>query len=197
MNDITQELADEAATLKLGARLATVLAPGLVIFLHGDLGAGKTTLSRGLLHGAGFIGRVKSPTYTLVEPYEVAGFNLYHFDLYRFMDAEEWDAAGFREYFNADTVCLVEWPEKAAGLLPKPDLDIFLSVRNTGKIQACEAAGEVPVKSASPATSMREVWIEGANQRLLETQSRKALIVANTELGIKCLEHLPESSSSC
>lgn len=132
---LTRELADEAATLTLGADLAKVMTPGLTIFLHGDLGAGKTTLSRGLLHGAGFVGRVKSPTYTLVEPYVISGINLYHFDLYRFTDEEEWEAAGFREYFNGDSICLVEWPEKAGEILPKPDWDIFLSVCNLGKIQ--------------------------------------------------------------
>jgi len=119
-------LPDEAATLELGARLAGALAPGLAIWLRGDLGAGKTTLTRGLLRELGFTGRVKSPTYTLVELYSFPRFNLYHFDLYRFADPDEWEDAGFREYFNPGSVCLVEWPDKGGGLLPAPDVVVGL-----------------------------------------------------------------------
>jgi tRNA threonylcarbamoyladenosine biosynthesis protein TsaE len=134
MNDITtQHLPDEAATLALGSRLASALAPGIAIWLRGNLGAGKTTLTRGLLRGLGFEGKVKSPTYTLVESYVISGLYLYHFDLYRFADPEEWEAAGFREYFNRDTVCLVEWPEKAEEMLPAPDLEIRLAVSGAGR----------------------------------------------------------------
>ncbi|HZV97813.1 MAG TPA: tRNA (adenosine(37)-N6)-threonylcarbamoyltransferase complex ATPase subunit type 1 TsaE, partial [Methylophilaceae bacterium] len=122
MPDFTLRLPDETATLQLGSRLAQIIRPGLVVYLHGDLGAGKTTLVRGLLHGLGHVGKVKSPTYTLVEPYVISGFNLYHFDLYRFVDPEEWEASGFRDYFNAQSVCFVEWPEKASGLLPEADI---------------------------------------------------------------------------
>ena len=114
------------------------------LWLRGDLGAGKTTLSRGLLQGLGYTGKVKSPTYTLLEPYVVSGLNLYHFDLYRFVDPDEWDAAGFREYFNAHAVCLVEWPEKAGDLLPPPDLDILLTPQGDGRralLQARSAMG--------------------------------------------------------
>jgi tRNA threonylcarbamoyladenosine biosynthesis protein TsaE len=120
-------LADEAATLALGAAIARQLTPGLVIYLYGNLGAGKTTLSRGILRGLGFDGKVKSPTYALVEVYELSRINLYHFDLYRFNDALEWEEAGFREYFNDTSVCLVEWPEKAAELLPAPDISLYLT----------------------------------------------------------------------
>lgn len=133
MHDFTLDLPDESATLALGARLSHVIGPGLVIYLHGDLGAGKTTLVRGLLHGLGHVGKVKSPTYTLVEPYVISGFNLYHFDLYRFVDPEEWEASGFRDYFNAQSVCFVEWPEKASGLLPEPDIDIRLEPQEQGR----------------------------------------------------------------
>jgi tRNA threonylcarbamoyladenosine biosynthesis protein TsaE len=132
-NDITLSLQDEAATLALGASLASALSPGLTIGLRGDLGAGKTTLTRGLLRGLGFQGKVKSPTYTLVESYVISGLYLYHFDLYRFVDPEEWDAAGFRDYFNRESVCLVEWPERAAELLPVPDLEIRLAVQGAGR----------------------------------------------------------------
>jgi len=133
MSDFTLHLSDETATLAFGARLATAIQPGLVIYLHGDLGAGKTTLIRGLLHGLGHVGKVKSPTYTLVEPYVISGLPLYHFDLYRFIDPEEWEASGFRDYFNAQSVCFVEWPEKASGLLPQPDIDIQLTPEGQGR----------------------------------------------------------------
>ena len=127
-------MADEAATLEAGRQFAAKLQSGQTVYLHGDLGAGKTTFVRGVLQGLGYAGKVKSPTYTLVEPY-VIGLNIksksqiYHFDLYRFNDEEEWEAAGFREYFNADSICLVEWPEKAGSLLPKPDFDIKIDIK--------------------------------------------------------------------
>lgn len=140
---ITLALPDEAATLALGANLAHALEGGLTIWLQGDLGAGKTTLVRGLLRGLGHMGKVKSPTYTLVEPYVVSGLYLYHFDLYRFVDPEEWDAAGFRDYFNAQSVCLVEWPDKAAGLLPEPDVEISLAPSGTGREARLVASTEI------------------------------------------------------
>ncbi len=126
-------LADDAATRAFGARLARVILPGLLLYLHGDLGSGKTTLVRGLLRGLGYVGRVKSPTYTLVELYLVSRLNLYHFDFYRFKDPKEWREAGFGEYFNGASVCLVEWPEKAAGLLPPADLAIELEFSGDGR----------------------------------------------------------------
>jgi tRNA threonylcarbamoyladenosine biosynthesis protein TsaE len=131
--DITLELENEAATLAAGARLANCIVTGLAIYLHGDLGAGKTTFVRGLLHHLGHIGKVKSPTYTLIEPYVVSGLQLYHFDLYRFIDPEEWDSMGFRDYFNPQSICVVEWPERAGNLLPKADIDIRLSPYNQGR----------------------------------------------------------------
>jgi tRNA threonylcarbamoyladenosine biosynthesis protein TsaE len=135
VNDITLQLDDEAATLACGARFARVLVSGLIVYLHGDLGAGKTTFVRGVLHAVGHVGKVKSPTYTLVEPYEVElkvkyNCQLYHFDLYRFTDEEEWDAAGFREYFNPQSICMIEWPEKAVHVLPEPDIHVRLSLYN-------------------------------------------------------------------
>ena len=120
------QLADEAATMALGAALARVIVPGVRIYLSGDLGAGKTTLSRGVLQALGHAGRVKSPTYTLVELYVISKLNLYHFDFYRFNDPEEWNEAGFRDLFNGTNICLVEWPEKAGDLLPPPDLRVTL-----------------------------------------------------------------------
>jgi tRNA threonylcarbamoyladenosine biosynthesis protein TsaE len=119
-------LRDEADTLALGGALAAGVAPGRVMHLRGDLGAGKTTLARGLLRALGYAGRVKSPTYTLVELYSLSSLNLYHFDFYRFKDQEEWLSSGFRDYFNAQSVCVVEWPERAGDLLAPPDLEVRL-----------------------------------------------------------------------
>ena len=131
--ELTRFLSDEAATLLFGAKLAKALTPGLAIYLDGDLGAGKTTLVRGVLRGLGYAGKVKSPTYTLVELYTVSSLYLYHFDFYRFADPHEWLDAGFREHFNPDTVCFVEWPEKAGEFLPIPDVRIALSVVDAGR----------------------------------------------------------------
>jgi tRNA threonylcarbamoyladenosine biosynthesis protein TsaE len=136
--DITLALADEQATLHEGGRFADSLEAGLTIYLHGDLGAGKTTLTRGLLRRLGHEGKVKSTTYTLVEPYEIQlnqqSIQVYHFDLYRFIDEEEWDAAGFRDYFNSHSICIVEWPEKAGSLIPQADIDVFIEVEGAGRI---------------------------------------------------------------
>lgn len=129
--------------MALGARLAGALQGGLAIWLQGDLGAGKTTLVRGLLRGLGYEGKVKSPTYTLVEPYVISGLYLYHFDLYRFVDPEEWEAAGFRDYFNEQSVCLVEWPDKAGDLLPPADIEIALAPSGSGRSAVLSAGTEL------------------------------------------------------
>jgi tRNA threonylcarbamoyladenosine biosynthesis protein TsaE len=138
------DLPDEAATLSLGARLAQALEAGLVIYLCGDLGSGKTTLVRGVLRGLGYAGNVKSPTYTLVELYAISRLNLHHFDFYRFSQPEEYLDAGLDEYFQSGAVCLVEWPEKAGEYLAPADLRIGLSVVETGRIaelSSCSGAG--------------------------------------------------------
>jgi tRNA threonylcarbamoyladenosine biosynthesis protein TsaE len=132
-NNFTLELKDEAATLKAGRDFSKKLHSGLTVYLHGNLGAGKTTFVRGVLQGLGHTGKVKSPTYTIVEPYSVSGYSVYHFDLYRFNDADEWEAAGFREYFNEKSICLVEWPENAGNLLPTASFDIKISVIENGR----------------------------------------------------------------
>ena len=104
----------------------------MVVALHGDLGAGKTTLARGVLRGLGHEGAVKSPTYVLVEHYQFSSLYLYHFDFYRFADPVEWETAGFSEYFRDDALCLCEWPEKVAGLLPPADVSLTLSMHADG-----------------------------------------------------------------
>jgi tRNA threonylcarbamoyladenosine biosynthesis protein TsaE len=146
-------LPDAAATERLGAWLAAGVAPGRVVHLRGDLGAGKTTLVRGLLHALGHSGRVKSPTYTLVEPYTLSRLHLYHFDFYRFHDRSEWVGSGFRDYFSSDTVCLVEWPERAGDLLAPPDLQVRLEIAGETRralVEACTAAGTSWLSSLPP-----------------------------------------------
>jgi len=132
-------LADEEATIALAQRLAAQLKPGMVIYLHGDLGAGKTTLVRSLLHALGYGGRVKSPTYALVEPYRIAGLDLRHFDLYRLNDEEEWESAGFREEFDGCNIFLIEWPERAQGLIPPADLEFDFAILDHGRDVAIHA----------------------------------------------------------
>lgn len=132
---------DEGATEAFAQRLAR--QPGLAhafIALRGDLGAGKTTLVRHLLRALGVQGRVKSPTYAVVEPYELPGLNIWHFDFYRFGDAREWEDAGFRDIFASPGLKLAEWPEKAAQVLPAIDLDITVSTLADGARKASLAA---------------------------------------------------------
>lgn len=125
-------LVNEDATLAAGQKLAGALPERLTIFLRGDLGAGKTTLTRGLLRGLGYTGKVKSPTYTLVEPYKDSRISVYHFDFYRFTHAEEFLEAGLEEYFEGDGIRLVEWPDRAQPYLPAADLEVRLQVSATG-----------------------------------------------------------------
>ena len=152
-------LADEKETLELGAALAPCLEPGLTIYLRGELGAGKTTLVRGVLRALGHTGPVKSPTYALVELYEVSRLVLHHFDFYRFHDPREWIDAGFRESFNGSTVSLIEWPEKAGGLLPPADVEIDLVSSGEGRSASLRARSEqgqrclVRLASQLPSTS--------------------------------------------
>lgn len=151
--EFTLELPDEQATDALGARLAqTLLASinsneiskiennsGAAIYLRGDLGAGKTALTRALLRAAGVSGRIKSPSYALLESYKVSSLYFYHIDFYRFNDSSEWQDAGFRELFRPDAVVLIEWPERAEDQLPPPDLLIDLSYSGQGRTARIKA----------------------------------------------------------
>lgn len=144
-------LTDEAATVAFGRRIAAILATcndGATIFLDGTLGAGKTTFCRGVLAGLGHSGAVKSPTYTLVEPYQLSARWVYHFDLYRLADPEELEYMGIRDYFDSQAVRLIEWPEKGNGVLPEPDIRLCFKVSGSGRsvmIQAESEAGRAVV----------------------------------------------------
>lgn len=153
MSDFSSRLTNEEATVLMGGKLASAIEPGSIIFLHGDLGAGKTTLSRGLIQGLGHEGRVKSPTYTLVEPYDLPEVSAYHFDLYRLADPEELEFMGFRDYFNDRTICLIEWPEKGADFLPKPDLELYLTYADEEREIGMFARSEIGRRAIKKLTS--------------------------------------------
>ena len=129
----TQMVNGEQDMLALGIALSLTLQKGDVIYLYGDLGTGKTTLTKGILQGLGFSGRVKSPTYTLVESYPIEDITLQHFDLYRLSDPEELEWIGIRDYFSSDTISLIEWPQKGRGFLPKPTKEIYLDYADHGR----------------------------------------------------------------
>lgn len=156
--ELQESLADEAATLAFGQRLARacfkdtdarvserqpgVPVIGAMIYLQGELGAGKTTLTRGIMRGFGYQGAVKSPTYTLVEPYEFTQCRIYHFDLYRLADPGEVEYLGTEDYFANNNLCIVEWPEKGANAIPAADLLIKLNSEGTGRRVSCQSLSE-------------------------------------------------------
>lgn len=126
-------LEDEAATVAFGRALGQAIENGAVIYLEGRLGSGKTTLCRGVLRAFGYSGAVKSPTYTLVEPYEFGEVSVYHFDLYRLADPEELEYVGMRDYLSGGSVCLIEWPERGRGFLPRADLTARIGTQGRGR----------------------------------------------------------------
>ena len=134
MPDTELEVPEVADMEALGARMAAQLGKARLIYVHGPLGAGKTTLVRGLLRALGHVGPVKSPTFTLVEPYELRGHRIYHFDLYRLNDPEELEFLGMRDYLHGEGVCVVEWAERAQGVLPAPDIDVMIQATEKGRM---------------------------------------------------------------
>jgi len=198
-------LPDEAATMAFGQRAAQALdsvraearaldpaAPwgGLQIHLLGDLGAGKTTLVRAMLHALGHVGRVRSPTYTLVEPYLItrhdSALSVYHFDLYRFVDPAEWADAGFRDYFGSGAVCLVEWPQQAGDLLGLPDLRLELELGLELGLQRGTATAPDPAREADSTAHQPDPAAEASEPA--STAGRTLTAHAYTEIGKKCLE---------
>ena len=140
MANVKFSITGEEETQKLGAAVASITVPlcqklnkSILINLEGDLGAGKTTFSRGFILSCGYKDIVRSPTYTLVEPYDFDKFSIYHFDLYRLLDPEELEYMGIRDYFDKTSVSLIEWPDKAQGELPQPDITIYLSYADNSR----------------------------------------------------------------
>lgn len=140
-------LADEIATIAMGKSIADIvkskLKQGITVYLNGDLGAGKTTLTRGFVQGMGHIGNVKSPTYTLVEPYDLSDWQVYHFDLYRLADPEELEYMGIRDYFNDRSCSFIEWPEKGQGMIASADMVIDLAYFNEQRSITLQSASEI------------------------------------------------------
>ncbi len=131
------EIPDEQQMEQFGAAFAALIKPPALLFLQGDLGMGKTTFSRGFIRELGHKGNVKSPTYTIVEPYKLDGGDIYHFDLYRLCDPEELELMGIRDYLD-DSILLVEWPDRGANILPDPDFSIALEESGTGRRALCK-----------------------------------------------------------
>lgn len=151
MTTLELESADEAATEALGRRLAASLPSVRLITVRGPLGAGKTTFVRGVLRGLGHEGAVKSPTFTLVEPYRLGAVGVSHFDLYRISDPAELEFLALRDYLGSEDVCIVEWPERAGGALPIADLDVMIEPRNNRervvRVSAHSPSGEEALRT--------------------------------------------------
>ena len=145
---------DEESMVAFGGKLAEALVPLLIITLNGDLGAGKTTLSRGVLHGLGHHGAVKSPTYTIVEPYELDIGSVYHFDLYRVNDPQELDYIGFSDYLDQGALSLIEWPERGEGYLAAADMSIEIGHLTQGR---CVSVLALSDKGSHVLAGLREI----------------------------------------
>lgn len=130
---LTLTIPDEASMLALGEQLVPYLQPPQLVFLHGELGVGKTTLVRGILRALGWQGVVKSPTFTVVEPYDLGDKQLYHFDLYRLTSADELEFIGIRDYFTESSLIFVEWPSRALSCLPEPDVNCYIDMLTHGR----------------------------------------------------------------
>lgn len=146
-------LVDEPATLAFAATCADIFTPSGLVFLEGTLGAGKTTFSRGFIQALGHAGAVKSPTYTLVETYDLSAAKVCHFDLYRLGSSEELEFIGIREYLQDGALCLIEWPDKGQGVLPAPDITLTLADQGGGRKISWQAS-----------TAQGERWAEQLNQ---------------------------------
>ena len=167
-------LKDEEATVGVGSRLGSLLIGGLTLFLEGQLGAGKTTLTRGLLTALGHSGAVKSPTYTLVEPYEDLAVTAYHFDLYRLGDPEELAYLGIRDYFDSSAICIVEWPDKGVGFLPEADIRLELQPQ------------QLDASDVDDSVAQRDEQKDVNAPRII---GRKLTITATTTKGKQVLSH--------
>ena len=145
-------LTSDTDTVHWGEKVGHALAGRGIVYLYGELGAGKTTFCRGILRSYAYLGSVKSPTYTIIEPYELASARIFHFDLYRLMQADEWHNLGAEAYFSGQAICLVEWPQRAAEYLPPGDLAITLVYAQEGRkmeIKALSDYGRKIVKALS------------------------------------------------
>lgn len=159
VDDMRYLVSSEERMEQFGGCLSPLLGQQMLLTVAGELGAGKTTLVRGLLRGAGFTGPVKSPTFSLVEPYEFDSGNLYHFDLYRLNDPEELEYIGMRDYLSAPALCLVEWPEKAGDFLPASDIHIMIKRTGQGRVVNIQAQTERG-RAAIQEHSVQDCWSE-------------------------------------
>jgi len=166
MQEETIHITTAKSMQTFGVRLAKILEPGSVIYLQGELGAGKTTLVRGILRGFNYNEKVKSPTFTLVEPYILPGLAIYHFDLYRLTDSAELELIGVRDYFTSEAICLIEWPERGAPFLPTADLGIRIHFAKFGRKIEIVAKSEKGAK-------MRQKIIKNEELRIKKSGKEK------------------------